>query len=426
MRLAIRRAVKFVPTLIVLAFFCTFIPAPAFAEERPVNRITAKRIAAIITVYHHNSHADVIVSRLLQTETLDGKGRKPDLKLVSLYTDQAPKNDMSRKLAKEHGFEIYDTIADALTLKTGKLAVDGVLLVAEHGSYPTSPTGQTQYPKRRFFEAILKVFDDSGNVVPIFCDKHLGDNEEDIFWAYEECRKRRIPLMAGSSLPGLWRYPPVDVPKGAKLKSIVAVSYHTLDAYGFHAVEMVQCLAERRKGGETGIASVQCLTGPAVWEAGEKGVYDPAMLDAALARLKRAPTKEQVRAVKEPVLFVINYADGLRASVFTLNYAVGEWAVAWRDDADKLESTLFYTQEARPFMHFTYLVRGIEEMMHTGKPTWPVERTLMTSAALDALLVSKKEGAKLLETPKLKISYQPTFDWQQPPDPPPDRPIDGQ
>ena len=65
--------------------------------------------------------------------------------------------------------------------------------------------------------------------------------------------------MAGSSLPTLWRYPPTDVKLGEPLKEIVAVSYHRLDAYGFHALEMVQCLAERRKGGESGIKQVRCL-----------------------------------------------------------------------------------------------------------------------------------------------------------------------
>ncbi|SVE59518.1 uncharacterized protein METZ01_LOCUS512372, partial [marine metagenome] len=47
----------------------------------------------VVTEYRHNSHADVIVSRLLLTHTLDGKGERPNLKLVSLYTDQVPKND---------------------------------------------------------------------------------------------------------------------------------------------------------------------------------------------------------------------------------------------------------------------------------------------------------------------------------------------
>jgi hypothetical protein len=385
-----------------------------------VHEVRFPKVAGITTVYHENSHADVILGRLIQTETLDDQGRRPNMQLVSLYTDQVPANDWSRRLSAQYGIPIFESPRQALTLGGDRLAVDGVLLVAEHGNYPESATGQIQYPKRRLFKEILDEFDRSGRVVPVFIDKHLADNWQDIQWIYEQARQRGVPLMAGSSLPGLWRYPPIDVPRGAHLKQIVAVSYHRLDTYGFHALEMVQCLAERRHGGETGVRAVQCLTGPDVWRALETGVCDPELLQAALRRLKR-PLPEGKRLqelVPEPVLFVVDYKDGLRANIFTLNPAVVEWAVAWRyADSGQIDSTLFYTQEKRPFTHFTYLVRGIEKMMQTGRPAWPVERTLLTSGVLDALLQSKLQGGKVLETPYLDIHYQYDGNWQQPPEP---------
>ena len=382
-----------------------------------------KSIAAVVTTYFHNSHADVIVSRLLEGYTLDGQGERPDLKLVSLYTDQVPANDKSQKLAARYGFKIYPTVAEALTLGTGKLAVDGVLLVAEHGDYPRSPTGQIVYPKRRLFDQIAGVFRTSGRAVPVFCDKHLADNWQDAKWLYDTAKELGAPLMAGSSLPVLWRYPPVDVERGAKLREIVGVSYHTLDAYGFHGLEMLQVLAERRAGGETGIQAVTCITGDAVWvEAGR--LYDPTLLEAAMARLRdrRGGDKPLREIVPEPVLFHIEYADGLRTNLLTLNGAVAEWAAAWRYADNRVDSTLFWTQEARPFMHFAYLVKGIDAMFQTGRPTWPVERTLITSGTLDALLISKQRRERL-ETPQLQIDYQTDWNWRQPPDPPPGRPI---
>jgi hypothetical protein len=390
---------------------------------------TQKKVAAIVTEYRHNSHADVIVSRLFQSQTLDDKGPKSGLKLESLFTDQIPASDTSRKWAKQYGFPIFETIPEAITLGSGKLAVEGVLLVAEHGKYPVSDTGQVIYPKRRLFEQIVRVFRESGRVVPLFCDKHLADNWADAKYLYDTARELKIPMMAGSSLPTLWRYPPVDVKREAKLKQMVATSYGSLDAYGFHGLEMVQCLAERRAGGETGVASVQCLTGADVWRAGTEGVYDVKLLEAALKRVKRTPpvTFEKLpELAKEPVLFIVNYADGFRASVLTLNGALSDWSVAWRYDDDAVESTLFYTQEARPFMHFGILVDGIERMMQTGIPSWPVERTLMTSGVLDAALISKKEAGRRIETPYLKFSYKSAWDWKEPAPPPPNRPIDGQ
>lgn len=241
-----------------------------------VHAIRIPKVAGLASVYHVNSHAEMILGRMLQTDSLDGKGRRPSVELASLYLDQTPASDIGVRLARERGMPVSDRPADALTLGTGKLAVDGVLLVAEHGDYPKSPTGQTVYPKLRLFKEILSVFDASNRVAPVFIDKHLADNWTDAKWIYDEASKRKIPLMAGSSLPGLWRYPPADVRKGAKLDQIVVTSYHTLDAYGFHAVEVLQCLAERRRGGETGVRSVQCISGPAVWKAGAEGIYDRA------------------------------------------------------------------------------------------------------------------------------------------------------
>ncbi len=398
-----------------------------------VHAVRVPRVAGVTTIYHHNSHADVVLTRLLKTDTLDGKGQRSPLDLVSLYIDQTHDNDIGRPLAKEHAVPLSKTVAESIS-RDGKLDVDGVVLVAEHGQYPRSNTGQIMYPKRRLFGEVADVFRQTDSAVPVFCDKHLADNWTDAKWLYDTAKELKVPLMAGSSLPTLWRYPAADVRRGAKLKEVVALSYGSLDAYGFHALEMVQSLVERRVGGETGVAAVECLTGDAVWQAGREGVYDKELLNAALSRLKRRPLPVGQRLeelARDPVLFMVTYRDGLRVSVLTAGVAVNEWSVAWRYSEDDkttpndVDSTTFWTQEARPFMHFTYLNVGIEKMMQTGNPTWPVERTLLTSGILDALLMSKRDG-KPVETPWLDVSYQTDWNWRQPPPPPPSRPIQSQ
>ncbi|MCH2366355.1 MAG: hypothetical protein MK554_03925 [Planctomycetes bacterium] len=382
------------------------------------------KIAAIVTEYRHNSHADIIVSRLLQTYTLDGNGRTSPLELVSLYTDQVPGTDTSRSLAKTHGFRLSPTIEDALTLGTGKLAVDGVLLIGEHGKYPRSPTGNVQYPKRRFWDETVAVFRTSERVVPVFVDKHLSDNWKDALHLYDSAAELKIPIMAGSSLPTTWRRPAADVRRGAKLKEIVAITYGSTDAYGFHALEFCQALAEQRRGGETGIRAVQMLTGKAVWEAFEKKLFDVELFDQAWERLimKQAPRDKLAERVPAPLLFRLEYVDGLRVNLLELNGAAAEWSGAWRYADDSTQSSLFWTQEGRPGMHFTWLLNGIEEMILTGKPAWTAERTLLTSGALDALLISRKEGQRLVKTPYLERQYQPGWSWKEPPFPPPMRP----
>jgi hypothetical protein len=368
----------------------------------------------------------VIVGRLLQTDTLDGKGRTSPLQLASLYTDQVPETDTSRALSEQYGFPIFPTVEEALTLGSGSLAVDGVVMVTTHGIYPASPIGKTLYPKRQFFEEVIRLFEKSGRVVPIFLDREIANDWEDAKWMYDQCRAMSIPTMAGSVLPVVWRKPPADVDRGGELEQIVANTYGSLNKYGFHALELVQALAERRKGGETGVRAVQCLDGDQVWTAMEGPAYAPELLKMAMDVLSRGPEggcdglKEKVT---NPSLYILEYDDGLRAFVFTFPRAVGEWSGAWRYKDGRSDACLFWTQEGRPLMHFTYQVEGLEKMFLTGEPAWPAERSLMTTGMLDALLVSASKGGERIETPHLQFSYASDWDWHQPPPPPPDRPI---
>src|SRR6516164_7854850 len=103
--------------------------------------MTRKKVTAIITEYRRWSHADVIVGKILEGYDHQG-GPGPDLRLVSMYVDQFPANDLSRGLARKHDFTIYDSIEKALTLGGNQLAVDGVLCIGEHGKYPTNTRGQ--------------------------------------------------------------------------------------------------------------------------------------------------------------------------------------------------------------------------------------------------------------------------------------------
>lgn len=397
-----------------------------------------KPVAVLTTVYRHNSHSDVIASRLVLTDRLDGTGKDSPLRLASAYVEQRPPNDISRLLAASHRFRIATNIADALTLGTGTLAVEGVLLIAEHGDYPKSPTGNTQYPKRRFWDETLAVFRKSGRVVPVFVDKHLADTWEDARHIHQTAQEMGIPLMAGSSVPGSWRFPPVDVPRGEALEEVVVLTYGSTDHYGFHALECLQAVVEQRRGGETGIRAVRSVQGDAVWSELARGALSRELAEAALRTVADpVPALEDLpKRVPKPILWQVEYADGLKASVLEANGAYQGWAGAWRlrrpDRA--IGATRFWTQEARPAAHFTLLLNGIERMMLTGKPSWTARRTLMTSGLLDALLQAGMPDAatasssaisaagRRLETPWLDWGYPSEWRWRQPPPPPPGRP----
>ncbi len=383
------------------------------------------KVAAATTVYHHNSHADVLLSRITESDSLDWTGRHPNLRLGSVYIDQYPERDIGKAHSAKYGFPLVKSVREALTEGGDQLAVDGVMLIAEHGEYPVSDTEQIVYPKRRLFGEVIETFRATGKVLPVFSDKHLADNWADAKWIYDQSKAMKFPLMAGSSVPGLWRYPATDVKRGAKLKEIVGISYGPIDAYSFHGLEAMQSLVERRSGGETGVKRVRCITGAEVWTS---DWYDRELFEQALDRqerqqyLRRRPLEE---AVKEPVLFVIDYEDGLRASMVVLNGAAANWTAAWRyadDTTPQIDSTLFWTQELRPYFHFAIFLRNIESMLHSGETPWPVERTLLTTGLLDALLISRRDGGDWLDTPYLKFDYQSHWNWHQPPPPPRGRP----
>jgi hypothetical protein len=388
-----------------------------------------RTVAALVNVYTRHSHADVIVGKILEGYLYDGRER-PRMRLASMYVDQFPEGDMSRALARRYSIRIFDSIEGALTLGGDRIGVDGVLLIGEHGRYPSNRRGQVLYPRRHFFKQIVAAFGRYGRVVPVFNDKHLGQSWEDARWMYDHAREMGIAFMAGSSLPVTWRRPALQLPRNAELAEAVQVGYGPLEGYGFHALECLQCLAEHRRGGETGVRSVQCLQGDAMWRALDRGEWSRSLLEAALARVPahaqgdyRAPT---VRTADAGV-FMIEYRDGFRAAVAMMNGYVqegdgGAFAFAGRmRGREEPVSTHFYLQQPDPFAHFGYLVRAIDYMVQTGHAAYPVERTLLTSGVLDAVMISRAERHRRVDTPHLEIRYQPA-DWPFATDPVP-RPI---
>jgi hypothetical protein len=386
---------------------------PVFGEGKAMR----PRIAAIVTEYRENSHADVIVTKFLEgCKTLDLDYR-PRVDIASLYLDQTPANDTGHALAEKHQVRIYPTIAEALCLGTGRLAVDGVLLIGEHGRYPYNEQGQHLYPRRRFFDEAAQVMREAGRSVPMFNDKHLSYAWADARHMFDTARTLKIPFMAGSSVPLAWRKPELRLPLGVELTEGLAVGYGGTEAYGFHALEALQCLAERRKGkdgpGETGVKSVQCVSGDAMWAAAEKGRWSWDLLHAALARSEQrgvsGATTEMIRAkTKDPEAFLIEYRDGFRGAVLMLYGFAEEFLVAGRirGQAEPV-STLFWLQEGKPFGHFARLNLAIEELFLTGKGPVPLERTLLTTGILDAAMQSRFAGGVLRPTPELAVSYTP-------------------
>ena len=67
-------------------------------------------------------------------------------------------SDIGRGMAARYGIPLAGTPAEALTLGGKHLAVDGVLIIGEHGNFPHNEKGQKLYPRRRLLEETVKVF----------------------------------------------------------------------------------------------------------------------------------------------------------------------------------------------------------------------------------------------------------------------------
>ena len=126
------------------------------------------RLALITTCIHRRSHAQHMGDRFLVGYPRAGKLHRPEIDLVSIYTDQSPASDLAPLRAAEFGVTIYPSIREALCCGGSALAVDCVLIVGEHGEYEHNELGQHMYPRFEFFMAVAQVFRDSGRAVPVF------------------------------------------------------------------------------------------------------------------------------------------------------------------------------------------------------------------------------------------------------------------
>ena len=366
-----------------------------------------KKIAALSTTYHVRSHSDNFITRFLEGYWINDRYHAPPCDVHSLFVEQEHDADISARLASSWGVAKYGTIQEALTLGGRELAVDGVLLIGEHGDYPTNVKNQKLYPRHRYMEEIVSVFRRSGRAVPVFNDKHLSYDWTKSKQMYDWSKELGFPLMAGSSVSVTFRRPELDFPLETELEEVLAVGGGWVSDGGlFHVLETLQCFAERRKGGETGVKAVQLLADDAVWKAADEGRWSRKLLDAALARGRKVTPGSVEEKAERPVACLVEYNDGLRGTALGLGGKAAEYLAAIKIKGEREpRSTLCYIPIENS-NNFSPLVDSIGRMFTRGTLDYPVERTLLTSGALSFLMESWYRGQIRLETPMLDIRYR--------------------
>jgi len=384
----------------------------ASASEPVTRPAKPVRVAAINSVFRLRSHAYHIVGRMVHGYTRNGFHHRPALQVVRMLNDQTPKDDLSVDFCQRHNIELCKTVAE--TLGGDSLDVDAVVLIIEHGDYPINARQQVLYPRFEYFEQITNHFRKAARSVPVFVDKHLSYDHQKAARMIALSKELKFPMMAGSSLPVTWRQPELDPPLGTPFREgLVTFGFDrgVPEIYFIHALESLQCFLERRKGGETGVKSVQCLRGDAVWKAGDDGRWNWKLCHAALARSPSENVGPLRENVLDPMAILVEYNDGTRGTVINLIEQTSEFSFAGfvEGESDPV-STCLILPPPPAAKFFNPLTWHIEQFFLSGKPTYPVDRTWLTSTMLDLGLQSLQEGSRVLTSPALDIRYQPAAD----------------
>ncbi len=391
-----------------------------------------KKIAFLGTEVRQHSHAQHFLDRHAMGYTWGGKWQMPRFDVASVFIDQFPSSDLGKERIKKYKLKSFPTIAEALTLGGSKLAVDGIVIIGEHGDYPMNEKKQRLYPRYKWFKEVVKVFENSGRSVPVFNDKHLSTDWRECVEMVEDSRRLGFAFLAGSSLPVTWRLPSIDMPYGVPLEESVCVCYGGVDSYDFHGLETAQCMSERRAGGEVGIKSVHAMKGATLWEALSKPDRETTrgLMVAALNRSHNLPveggyptdpvTFEWARkALPETTGYLIEHRDGFRTSMFLTSIRDFNYAGKRKDNGQVVSCQMYLpmpTQSATTADFFNPLARHIETLVLEQKAPYPVERTLLTSGMVIGGVESLYRDQKLVETPEMAVKYagpKESLFWQE-------------
>jgi hypothetical protein len=342
---------------------------------------------------------------------LHGYPRLPSQYVHTMWLDQVPANDLARDLARAFGFRRARTVHDALA--EGRLCVDGVMLVAEHGNYPRNGDGQVLYPRFEMFAQVVAAFHETRSVAPVYVARQLshdfGRARQMVAWS----RELGFPLMAGSPLPFTRRSGDLASAQAPVAEALVA-GFGPVEVGGFDALEALQCLVENRHGGETGVAAVTCLSGRDVWRAGDSGRWSWPLLHAALEHSATANLGD-VRAnagamavagmpATPPIAILVERTDGTRGTALLLNGHVQDVTAAVTD-GESVRAGAFEILPPPGCRHYDRLAGVLEEFFATGRPAAPVERTLLTTGLLTAAMQSHASRGTRVETPHLAFGY---------------------
>ncbi len=212
--------------------------------------------------------------------------------------------------------------------------MDGVVIVCEHGNYPTDLKGHWLLPRWWIYQQVMQVFERSKRSVPVFNDKHLSYNWDDAKWMFDKSRELNFPLTGGSSIPTYFRKPEIDLAPDTPLKNGLVIGGMADEGATCHCIDVFQSFMDRRKGSETGVKSVQSIRGPEAWKWVEANPWANNLLEAVRKNFDFPPghfqgggqgagqqgaRPQQARPQQQTNLCIVEYNDGIKAASISGN-----------------------------------------------------------------------------------------------------------
>jgi hypothetical protein len=396
----------------------TGIVPDAVAQTAPQTASRRPRIACLVSYWGlPTSHADWICNKLLDGYWWKGAHTPSQVDVVSVYINQFDTSLLGQKVCKAKNIPIFKTVGEAVTLGGKELAVDGVVIVCEHGNYPTDLKGHWLLPRWWIYQQVMRVFEQSKRSVPVFNDKHLSYNWDDAKWMYDKSRELNFPLSGGSSIPTYFRKPEIYIAPNTPIKNSIVVGASPDEGGIFHCIDTLQAFHDRRKGGETGVKSVQSIRGPETWQWVARTPWANNLLEAVRKSLDLKPGYFQEIKRQQPNVCIVEYNDGTNGAVISGD-GVG-WTYAGEIAGHKDPTIISMGMGDFPGPISQYhasnaYVHWIVEMMLTGKEPFNAERLLLSTGITNYYMDSNWQNGvysavgRRIETPYMNMKYHST------------------
>src|SRR5690606_875243 len=174
-----------------------------------------------------------------------------------------------------------------------------------------------------------------------------------------------------------------------------------------------QAFVERRKGGETGVKSVQSIRGPEALKWIKRNTWSSKLLHSVAVNYDLKP--EYFQENDRTNICVVEYRDGTKAAIIGSKRA--DWTYAGEIEGRNEPTIVSLLGFPGPFDQYhasNAQPHWITEMMVTKKEPFNAERLLLSTGITNHYMESNWENGKYsavgrrIETPFMDISYRST------------------